>query len=442
MLACKDGKELNVEVLSWNDLLFFVEKVNPSLALVLEKFMIDDSGFKFYKANYKFGDKIINEGKCYLPLVGGGGIAFNDSNLPSEVSKDLAYNIDTEDPLGIVISKTSEFYISAQDSTYPHSLITPGQMFGITRAVDTNNVFPPASALIWNLNAGAKSLFMLSKISDKESHDKLQQKYKIKTAVPSSTNEHLGLFVELSNKLKSNWESEIIYFPRDWINKLKTSQWAEISTTLIHNHRKSYNLWHNLMVIWNAAFSEIEQEKGLVNYPMYSLATAKQMFIIAGNSAIGFKPATTDDMGPIADLQQAYINVYGLKGTNNNAVIMEPAKFDINSKLPIYYSINKPTFIQNSLEASKKKSQILLLEEIRWLNEIYRKNILAKKEHVKFLYDVTVSTNFSYYHTNPQDYDNIKEASLLAVEDERFTKNLPGLFPTNSAFFKGCIKIS
>ncbi|MEN9391362.1 MAG: hypothetical protein RL017_660, partial [Pseudomonadota bacterium] len=355
---------------------------------------------------------------------------------------DLAYDFDTEDPLGIVISKTSEFYISAQDGTYPHSLITPGQMFGITRAVDTLDVLPSASALIWNLNAGAKSLFMLSKISDKESHYKLQQKYKIKSQVPASTNEHFALFVELSRKINSNWQSEIIYFPRDWINKLKTAAWAEISTTLIHNHRKSYNLWHNQMVLWNAAFIEIEQEKSLINYPMYSLATAKQMFIIAGNSAIGFKPATTDEMGPMAELQELYINVYGLKGTNNNAVIMEPAKFDVNAKLPIYYSINKPTFIQNSLEASKKKSQILLLEEIRWINEIYRKNILAKKEHVKFLYNVTAATNFEYYHTNPQDYENIKEASLLAKEDERFTKNLPGLFPSTSSFFKGCIKIS
>jgi len=271
----------------------------------------------------------------------------------------------------------------------------------------------------------------------------LREHYGIPQEVPESLTAHWQIFVEIAKLTNCPWRAEIIYFPRKLIRKLQESSCADLVNCLMQLHRASYNIWHNVSSVWNNAFYDIEQAQHLTNYPMYSLNTAKHLFILAANSVPGFKPATNDTSAPISLITDAYINVYKIAQKNNNAVIMEPATFDPRQSLPIYYSLNHPTFIQNNLEASRKKSHITLLEEIRWVSDVYVKAILATKMNVKSLYDVAHDTDFTYYHSTPQGYKNILDAELIAKEDQRFiTEQQPGEFPNNSPFFKGCIKIS
>lgn len=121
---------------------------------------------------------------------------------------------------------------------------------------------------------------------------------------------------------------------------------------------------------------------------------------------------------------------------------MEATRLSPHSKYPIYYSINHTGLVQENLEASKNKSQIALLDEIHRIAKTYKKAILNNKQHVKSLYDMVKNIEFTYYHSNPQNYSEIHNASLLASQDQRFTNGDHDKFPVTSQFFKGCIKIN
>jgi hypothetical protein len=442
MLETHDGRLIAVEELTWNKATNIIETVNSDLANIMHA-MDDTLGCTFYKVAYKFGNRIINNGKCYLPLVDGGSIAFDDPALPASLRDDLSYS-KNEDPLAMILSKNSEFYISRDIDTQTQSIIHPGQMFGIPRAVDDriNNI--STSALTSNLNAGSRSLFMLSKISDQIFHGKLKEHFKIDLAAPATPHDHWELFVEIANKSNSQWQCEVLYFSRKWINQLKSDDWAAIAKRLMQIHRTSYTAWHNFRDPWNNRFYEIEVTKKLGKlYPMQSIHTAKDLFMLAAGIVTGFRPATNEDSAPIKVITEAYTNIYNkLAKQKQIPIIMEAAKFNSNSKYPIYYSINHSISTQKDLESSKYRSQITRLDEIRTINEIYTKAILDEKSDVESLYNIAQNTTFSYYHSKPEGYSKILNPLLLATEDKRFTNGECETFPANSAFFTGAIKIS
>ncbi|MFN8770987.1 MAG: hypothetical protein ACK5Z5_06820 [Neisseriaceae bacterium] len=444
MLKTNTGKTIAVTELTWHKLIDTITPTNPDLANAMKKVGNNGINYIFYKAKYRFGDKIINNGKCYLPLSDGGTIAFDDPELPKTLRNDLSYNISTdEDPLGLILTKSSEFYLPGNDGIHSHSIMRPGNIFGIPKAVDDIVNDTSTSVLELNLNAGARSLFMLTKISDKTHHVRLQRHYGINTSTPSSYQDHWGVFLEIANKANSSWSCEIIYFPRNWINQLKDDDWVLLTKKLMAIHRASYNIGHRVSRAWNKAFGEMEQEKKLNNYQPYPLTTAKKLFMLAANMFPGFKPAINDDSAPISLLTQAYTEIYNKREEEqNSAVIMEPSRFSVDDGNPIYYSINYSPLSQYHLESANKKSHIGLLEDIRKIIEAYSNAILDTKSNVPVLYDIVKSTSFSFYHSSPENYPRINNARQIPNEDTRFVENRYGEFPYSSAFFRGCIKIS
>lgn len=439
MLKTKDNRDIAVEELNWNDVVNTIAATNPDLAKTM-KFLNDDENYVFYKASYQFGDKIIKNGKCYLPLDGDGSIEFDDPELPDTLRANLSY-VENEDPLGMILSKNSEFYLPGQELLYPQQIVQPGYMFGIPRAIEDNVSNTASSVLELTLHAGNRSLFMLPKISDQIGHNKIRDYYDTETLAPDSLQDHWALFVDIAKRSKSPWRCEVLYFPRAWINKLKSDEWAAVAKRLMMIHRGSYSLWHKVSDLWEKVFEEIENEKKLTSgYSAPALNNAKQLFMLAASIASGFKPATNDDSAPISLIADAYTTVYPkLTKQNQKAIIMEPAKFDMQDGNPIYHSINLST---KDLQASRKKSQISLLDEIRIVTEVYTKAILNDKSNVQSLYDIVKNTEFAFYHIDPANYPKILKAELLATEDLRFTNGDSSSFPVNSPFFKGCVKIS
>ena len=206
----------------------------------------------------------------------------------------------------------------------------------------------------------------------------------------------------------------------------------------------SYSIRHKVADVWTKTFQDIERDKKLTSYySLPSLNTAKQLFMLAANITPGFIPATNDDAAPINLITDAYTTLYPkLAQRKQSAIIMEAAKFDMQHAAPIYYSINLSPFTMKDLKASKRKSHISFLDEIRAVTEVYTKTILENKSKVQSLCNIINSTNFSFYHSDDLNYPKTLKAELLATEDLRFTNGNCETFPLTSLFFKGCIKIS
>ncbi|MCE3269102.1 MAG: hypothetical protein K0R49_1354 [Burkholderiales bacterium] len=414
-----------------------IQLMRPDLAKVMQCYDMDN--FFFYKASYPFGSPIINSGKCYLPLSNGGSIEFNDPRLPDDIAKDLSYDPLNEEPLAIILNKNSEFYIPTAEAIMPHAIIHPGEMYGIPKAIDTD----ADTSLIWNLNAGVRSLFTLTKVTSQPRHDELHKTYGIKHGIPLSSLDQWKIFVEIAKGANSAWRSEILYFPRKLINFLKTPEFVQLSDILQKIRRESYNIWHNSAVIWDAAFNNIEVEKKLTYYSSYALSTARQQYLIAANSAPGLRPATNEDSAPIKLFQEAYGKVYGLNDEKQSTIIMEATNLLPDSRIPVYYSLNFPMLAKCNPNTFKGKSLITLLTNIEHIIRVFQENIPLNRPRIKSLYNTSNSTSFSFYHCNsdPQTYKNILNSETLAREDERFTKNHTEAFAAYSHFFKGCIKI-
>lgn len=442
-MLTKDNETLAVKALTWNEAVNKIARVNPAIADIMDLLKANVTDYTFFLASYPYGSKIIQDKKAYLPLENGESIAFDDPQLPDLLRSNLNYNPLIEDPMGMILSKTSEFYLMGEDRIQPQALITPGQILGVARAVDKG---PYASSVLEaNLNAGCRSVFMLSKIGDQLMHSKLQEKYGITSLPPSAPQEHWGVFVDIARQANSPWRTEVLYFPRNWIKNISSSNWNALELALVHAHRKSYSIWHKVADIWNKVFHEIEEKKQLNKlYPMQSLETVKHLFKMAANIVPGFSPAINDESAPVSLLAEAYTTAYNKHAKPKySPIIMEPTKFKMQNGDPLYDSLNYATFTQNHLESSKKRSHIALLDEIRVITELYYKGILERQEEIPSLYDVIKNITFTYYHTNPESYQKIKDASLLVSEDSRFAaKNHYEEFPNTAPFFKSCIKIS
>lgn len=443
MLKTKDGRILNVEELSADKVNLILQQLLPDFAEIMESYDLND--FKFYKASYPFGSNIINNNKCYLPLADGSSIEFNDSTLPDSLAQDLNYNPINEDPLAVVLSKNSELFMPSGDRIMSHAIIHPGELFGIPRAVDPKGIPPSSSSLIWNLNAGSRYLFTLSRATSKVKHSKLQKSHEVREEAPSSSEKQWAIFVEIARYEKSSWSSEILYFPRKLIDKLKEHEWSKMANHLQLIRRASYNVWHNTMLLWDASFNSIEHRAKISHYSSYAFSTARQLFLIAANSALGFRPATNEDSAPISLIKDVYNNIYGLTEDGHSDVIMEPADFKSDKdQLPIYYSLNYPLLAKHNPETFKGKSLITLLDNVERITRAYQRYIPTNEPSIPSLIDIVNSTEFAFFHSmsDQQVYKNILNNAIIAEEDSRFIKNQHGEFAEHSQFFKGCIRIS
>jgi hypothetical protein len=82
------------------------------------------------------------------------------------------------------------------------------------------------------------------------------------------------------------------------------------------------------------------------------------------------------------------------------------------------------------------------LDEIRKILETYIRFILENEADQDSLYEIVKNTIFTYYHNKPETYSKILHPLSLAIEDRRFTNGIEEMFPANSLFFTGVIKVS
>lgn len=434
-------KNINIEILNLDELISHIEHLHPELVHAFKKSEISKK-YRFYKAKYRYGDKILSKKDIYLSLSDGGSVCINNAEISKELQEDLQYDTKTQDPLALFLTKISEAYFHKKNVLHSSSLLAPGNFIGIPRALNVGN---SARSTITDveINAGCRSSFMLSKISHKNVYKKISKITGIDISVPTSYENHWPSFVDIANALNSEWCCEVIYFPRNFIEDLKTIELAPINVGLNNIHTKTYNIKHSAGNIWNLLyFAELEKDKLLQKNNLFYLDIVKHLFMLSANSAIGFQPATSDETAPNSVIQDFYKTKYGLE----NTLIMEPTTFNykLPDQKPVYLSLNYQDIMTKSLDKSKKKTNLSILNEIQYLHNLYLQYI-AKESSLRdsSLYELTKQVCIDHFHSYSLDSttNHIINIENIFLEDERFSNSHADLESIKTAaFFRGGIR--
>lgn len=423
----------NIQEVSWNDISKEVHLVNPELATICDQ-IEPNSKLSLFKIRYPYGSIIVDEGIFSVPFSNNEVISLKDNRVPINIKNALNY---CHIPLSLVLHNHNEVFVETSNRIIPLNYFQEGELFGIfesSASLAGTELYPT-----WSVTAGARSVFMLPKISDKIGHGKLKKSLGIKNEVPTSLLSQWYIFKEIIKKNNTNlWYNEILVFSKDWldiknINLLKFHQYL-----FKINWKQSKLLMDSVKfgLLW-ASFSEVLNRKRLKPSP-YIVDTIKYLVSIANGSGVAFKPATDESALPLSLIQDVYINVYNLK--SYIPTIMQPCTI-LSSNQGAYYSLAFPTILENT--PVDTPSIINDEREIKLLINILLKTV--KKTNLNNMFNHNIK--YEFFHVDLDKYGEIIESKNVIIDDERFnycmTKDLLNRkFCANALFFRGCIRVS
>lgn len=437
--------DICIKKIDLESFLSIIRNISPDLHNTILKCKEICAEFYFYKASYKFGDQIIHNKQLYLSLESGSSISLDDASITEELRLDLMFDPETEDPLGIIIEKSIEIFQNRNDKTLNNKLIFPGEFIGIPRALNHGNV--NRSSINSNeLIAGCADIFMPAKIGDRKTYSNIQKLHNFIINTPQSIKDQCKTFSQIAHSFKSEWNCEIIFFPRKFIKKIQDSEFSQIYVTLNNIHTSKYDLTHNVSNMWNLIyFMGLENSNFLLKQNQSLLNSVKHIFMTTVGAAVGFKPMTSDESAPVSLIKNFYNNYYKA----NNDIVMAPTLFDYQDpqQKPIYLSLNHQEPMINALDPTRKKTNIQILLDLKYIFERC-KNFVTKDEDLNksMLCKILNSITFDFFHSHVNKekkiYDGIISLEEAIQNDERF--DAPNTLNTlkSSLFFIGGIKIS
>lgn len=425
--------------LTWAEIRDAVKAVNAKLCKVIDDIDPPEQ-FTLLLIKYKYGETIINKGQTQLP-DNDQTIPLNSEKLPKQLRDKLSY---APIPLGLLLNKSSEIFVGEEERIVPLKLLNPGHFFGLFEVID--QLTGCASTPIWSVAAGARTIFMLPKISETIAHNRLRKACHLTASVPKHLPLHWAVFREIANRLHSkgnNWSSHVLFFTQKWFEKANYS--TDKDWLILYQHLLR-NAWQY------AQYSRDETDFGLMwqyfsvllskrNYRPrpYLINTLKHLINIARGSMPGFKPSDDSQLvAPTSLIQDAYIDVYGLK--NYLPTLMHPANFATDPVRHLYYSLAFPTLLEDSNVLTRYVPNIIA--DQRELSNLINMFYESNQSHRGLM----SKTNYSFYHIEQDTHSGIQSSQDVAEANPGFlsdTKKYPERqLCTNSVFWRGCIEVS
>lgn len=426
---------------TWDEISHEIKEVNPELYHIIKN-LSPGPRLRLYVGQYPFGHKIVREGKFHI-YQDDKVLPIDSNEIPQKIQNDLIYNAKSN-PVSLVLNKSLELYLGRPtiDNLMTLMTIPKGAVISTSMILSKQFLHPP---FLWNITSGARSVFMLPKISHARMYRRLCADLSINIEPPTSPYDHWSVFREIAKtETKNQWQSKVLYFSKDWFKQLDDPLWVHFKNYLLQTFSQSYNYMGNTFS-WDYVFNLILKNKR-IKPSLYVNNAAKHLFQIGIGFLPGMAPASDESMAPIKYLQKAFIESYQLK--NYTPTIMQPTRFIMGNKaLPAYYSLQNPSL----LDTPKKRdnsSQISDLYDIQALFNKYRNALIedhyniSETEVARFL----ETTSVKALHTNPDKYSQIHEAESITKHDNRFSKSL---YPsknkevaTHSPFFRGCFSFN
>ncbi|WP_395476424.1 hypothetical protein [Rickettsia endosymbiont of Pantilius tunicatus] len=437
--ASNENIRLNLEKLTWADVREELYKVNPELTKKcdhINKF----NKYPVYKLKYAYGLSIIHEGEFYLPTLDSKTISINDTRVPESLKQSLAYS---SLPLACIINNSCEVFVQEEQRIIPLNFLETGELFGLFELMCSLTQTSIVHKTIWNVSAGARSVFMLPSVSNVISYRRIYKKFNINDCVPKEFNDqHWSIFCNINNSNKQNtWETTILVFSKEWFEHQNNIAYIELYKYLVNKCweqlqlLKEFSGYSKLWLLFTRAIN-----KRNIKPRTYIIDTVKHLISITQGLGVAFVPSIDDTALPKNLIQQVYIKDYNLKNYIPN--IMQPAKFIKGGKL--YYSLSVPTISNSSSHCNNPPSIIEDQRNIKSLLNILMEVIYDRKNRLNADLE---NIQFEYFHSQNDEFQQIVSSSIIPETDPRFLKcnndyTDNRVFCASSSFFKGCIRIS
>jgi hypothetical protein len=430
-----------VEELSWDEARQYAAKGCQELFQILEEI---DPGNKctFFRVRYPFGDTIMHDDAVYIPREDSQSVPLGDSNIPQYLKDHLGYR---SIPFGILTENPVEVYRETEDRIFSIELSDPNK--GIEIGIFEYFGLTPCYSVV----SGARSLFMVPKISEKRHHKKVLKEYGLNCLQPKNILKHWHVFKQLYNSalFKTEWESEVLYLSKSWDEGLKKHKkshaWEKLVSYLYKKGFEHSELGRRklvLDVLWQKVAAIMNQEGRRADN--YVLDTLRHLIYIFLGGTSASRPAIDDFAGPITEIQTIYLETYGLEQV---PTIMRPCQFSFEKNQPVYYSMQNPMMISSSPNARQLQTIIEEMRDLMILKTILSQNYGNIKIDGIKLHDLIHSMKLEFFHRDLYSYGkDIRPTHEIPEMDADFLYSpmaKAGLtFADNGSFIGGCVKIT
>lgn len=422
----------HIKIQSWIDAQDEIRKINPSLADAIESSGLEAT-CDFIRASYDYGELIIREGELQIPLSKNKTTSIADT---TSLHSSIRTRLNNPNPIGILLNKSAESFYEPQTSSIPtkvlsNQILQPGDFIGLTDFLDSidskNKIIPDRQ----NISSGARSLFMLPRLTDRNSHYKLQNYFKIDVHRPNNIWEHYSIFKEIANSsvTEEKWYSDVLFFSNSWWAKKNQANAQPIKQVLLQqawqqsvNSRKAMSL----KLAWNLFLNS--NDSGFKQSKLTILQTIEHLLAIQQGIYPGYVPTINNDVGPIDFIKKAYTDTYKIK---SYPTIMAPMHITKTSG-PVYYSLHIPALANSKSRGIYEKSTPLDFRELVALMDTLTFPLYPKDK-------------FTFFQQEEYPALQINALQELINSDERFLPNKAGPQSLNisysNPFLKSCIKI-
>lgn len=414
--------------------------VNSKLAQSIDDISPNED-YKIYEAVYDFGNEIIKDGRLFIPSKNGKLVPLNSAEVSSTLQEQLGYNLGTN-PVSVILSGSAEIFMAINSHTIPlYGLIPPGKILSTWKVLSTFPSMGPA--FLWDMTAGARSCFMLSKISKEIAYNKLVKEFGLIADKPSGILDHWKIFKEIANhpSLGKPWKTKILFFSKKWFDHIHDKAFLPFKNCLFDAAWEGSNFWRH-QFIWNLAFSLIEKKLNLKT-PPYIEKNIKHLLSVGVGALPAYAPSIDDIAGPMERLKQVFSQVYGL---SYQPIIMQPCHFSMHEDRSVYYSLQYPNTIEFSIKSRADSSKVTDLVQTKNLLNKHLSNLITNDLHIEStpFYDLPSLVEYSYFHTEYASYQGIRNPKEIYLEDKYFQIPIDQgqLFPYSSAFLRGCVRVS
>lgn len=423
----------------WEDMRDEVYKLNPELAKICDE-INPGREHSLLKIHYPYGATIVDKGEFHLPSTTGELISLQDDRVPSTIKKKLGYS---PIPLSFLLQNDIEVFVDAHDHRIISlNFLNPGDLFGVFESI--NYLVDTSSDPIWSLTAGARSVFMIPRITDKIGHNRIRKEFGIQASEPpsdlSSQWEVFKNVYESSGGIKC-WHNTVLVFTESWFGNDNDVSWLKFQKYLFKLCWSQLQLFRDaaeFSLLWSLFGDEISN-RSLKPRP-YLVDTLKHLVSIANGAGVAFKPAITETALPVSLIQKAYVDFYNLK--TYIPTLMQPCKL-AGENTKVYYSLTLPTVLESTPYVRNAPS---LIEDERDIKRLMDTLIRTIKKSSNLINPIK-HVKYDFFHSDIDQYGEILSSRHIAEEDAAFSSSgskqfKDRTFCATSPFFRGCIRIS